>query len=40
MGYEDDIMQQLSECSLTDEEKELIFNAFIAVGKLLFDFFA
>ena len=36
MSYEEGITSQLAEASLTDEEKDLIFNAFIAVGKSLF----
>jgi len=35
MSYEDNLTEQLAQCSLTDDEKDLIFNAFIAVGKCL-----
>ena len=36
MGYEDDIRTQLEDTKLTDEEKDLVFNAFIAVGRYYF----
>lgn len=34
MSYEEGVEKQLAGTCLNDEEKELIFNAFVSVGKL------
>lgn len=34
MSYEEGIEKQLAGTCLTDEEKELIFNAFVSTGEL------